>query len=199
MLAEPYKIKEVKHLPRLESHERWNLLKSVGFNTFRIMSEHVTFDMVARGMSAWTQEQKAGYMIGDEAYAGSRNYLGLIETAKEILGIEGMVPTHNGIGAEKLLVTTMLSKGQIVAHNRGRSEGLVPFNKGELVDVTGATAAEHMAPEHFGADIDTKRLSELLEANGKGKVAYVHMEVCPDGWNSQPVSMANIKEVKEIL
>ncbi len=67
LISEPYKIKEVKHIPLLESFARWNILKNVDFNVLRLSSDAVTFDLVARGMSSWSHFQKAGFMIGDEA------------------------------------------------------------------------------------------------------------------------------------
>ena len=39
-------------------------------------------------MSSWSHFQKAGYMIGDEAYAGSRNFIHLQRAAFENLGID---------------------------------------------------------------------------------------------------------------
>jgi len=120
MISEPYKIKEVKKTQDLKPYERWNVLKKVHFNTFHVSSDHITFDLASRGMSSWSHFQKAAFMIGDEAYAGSRNYIHLAKSAQEVLGLSQIVPAHNGIGAEKLLTTTMLKKDQAVLHNRGR-------------------------------------------------------------------------------
>ena len=136
MISEPYKIKEVKKTLDLKPYERWNVLKKARFNTFHVSSDHITFDLASRGMSSWSHFQKAAYMIGDEAYAGSRNYLHLAKSAQDVLGLSQIVPTHNGIGAEKLLTTTMLKSGQRVLHNRGRCEGLVPANGGKSVDIS---------------------------------------------------------------
>ena len=110
MISEPYKIKEVKKAPDLKPYERWNVLKKAHFNTFHVSSDYITFDLASRGMSSWSHYQKAAYMIDDEAYAGSRNYIHLARSAKEILGLSQVVPAHNGIGAEKLLATTILKK-----------------------------------------------------------------------------------------
>lgn len=198
MISEPFKIKEVKDLPRLQSYERWNILKNAGFNTYNVASDHVTFDLVAKGMSSWSHHQKAGYMIGDEAYAGSRNYISLQKAASEVLGLKHIVPTHNGIGAEKLLTTTMLKKGQVVPTNRGRSEGLVPFQEGILVETTHVKAGEFHHPSEFGADVDLDHLKSVVAEQTKGNVAYLHLETCPDAWNGQPISFANLKAVSDL-
>ncbi len=198
MLSEPYKIKEVKSLVRLQPYERWNILKRADFNTFGVSSEHVSFDLVARGMSSWTHFQKAGLMIGDEAYAGSVNFFHLQKNLDKTLGIKRLVPCHNGIGAEKLLATTSIKPGQIVLHNRHRPSGLVTYNKGTNVDVTQDRAKEYAAPDRFGADVDLARAEQIIRKEGKDKIAYFHIETCPDGWNGQPISLANLKAVKEL-
>lgn len=193
MRSEPYKIKEVKKSRALKPYERWNILKAKGFNTFNVLSGHVAFDMVARGMSAWSHFQKAALMIGDEAYAGARSYYSLEAAVRDVLGLAGIVPTHNRLGAEKLVATTMIKGGQTVLHNRGQASGLVAAAGGREMDITGPLAATMAGPERFGADLDLARLEGELQQLGKGGVAYVHVDLCPDGWGGQPVSLANLE------
>lgn len=197
MRSEPYKIKEVKKTKALKPYERWNILKAQGFNTFNVLSDHVAFDMVARGMSAWSHFQKAALMIGDEAYAGARSYYRLESALRDVLGIENIVPAHNGIGAEKLVATTMVKPSQTVLHNRGQQGGLVAAVGGVELDVTGPKAALMSAPEEFGADLDVARLESELRRLGREGAAYVHVDLCPDGWGGQPVSLANLERVRE--
>lgn len=196
--SEPFKIKEVKHLPHIEPYERWNLLKNSGFNLLKVSSDHVTFDLTAQGMSSWSHFQKAGYQIGDEAYAGSRNYRRLTETASAVLDLKHLVPTHNGLGAEKLLVTTMLRPGQMVLHNRGRCDGLVPFCGGKSVDVTGEKALKYREPGRFGADLDLNRIEFFLNERGRGGIAYIQVTLCPEDWCGQTVSMENLESVYKL-
>jgi len=198
MISEPYKIKEVKKMGNLKPYERWNILKKVHFNTFHVSSDYITFDLASRGMSSWSHYQKAAFMIGDEAYAGSRNYIHLKKSAQEVLGLSRVVPTHNGIGAEKLLATTILKKGQTVLHNRGRCEGLVPASGGISVDITCKEASSYPEPDKFGGNIDTKRLKRLLKEKGKEEISYILLETCPEAWNGQPLSFANLEAVSNL-
>ncbi len=198
MLCEPYKIKEVKSMPRLAPYERWNIIKGARFNTYGVTSEFVSFDMVAKGMSSWSHFQKAGLMTGDEAYAGSRNFYNLETQAQRVLGVGKIVPTHNGIGAEKLLAVTMCKRGQLVPTNRGRHEGLVPAVGGEFVEVTCKRGLSSMPPSEFGANVDVARLECLLGDKGKDGVAYVYLEACADAWNGQPLSVDNLTETRRI-
>lgn len=196
MISEPYKIKEVKKYSTLKPYERWNILKKVNFNTFHISSDYVNFDLIARGMSAWSHFQKAGFMIGDEAYAGSQNYRNLEASVRKLLGIEELVPTHNLIGAEKLLVTTLLEPEKIVLHNRGYHGGLIPG--GQSIDITTPEAAKFQEPDAFGGNVDLDRLEKIIEKEGNAGIAFIIMAACPGEWNGQPFSLENIKEVQRI-
>ncbi len=197
MYAEPYKIKEVKKMRSHTAYERWNILKRIGFNTFHVVSDNVSFDMIARGMSAWSHHQKAGFMIGDEAYAGSVNCAALETVALETLGLQKLVPSHNGIGAEKLLATTMIEEGRTVLHNRGITPALVIDCKGEPVDVTSEKARRFPLPSEFGSDVDLNRLDQKISELGNKGIAYIHLECCAYEWNGQPMSIGNMEEVSK--
>lgn len=197
MKSEPYKIKEVKQIRKFKPYERWNILKKVNFNTFHVSSDYITFDMISRGMSSWSHFQKAGYMIGDEAYAGSRNYIHLEKSTREVFGISQLVPTHNAIGAEKLLTSTMIQKDQYILHNRGIRSDLVEAHGGRSLDVISSKAVEYNEPQFFGGNVDLKLLRKHLSDKTKS-VAYIHIETCPENWNSQPVSFENLKSIREL-
>ena len=199
MISEPFKLKEVKSLPRLEPCERVDALLRGGYNPLRIPSDKVPFDLVARGTSAWSHFQKAGLQVGDEAYAGALNYYNLAEACHQVLGIpaDRIVPTHNGIGAEKLLCTTMLKRGQTVPHNRGRCEGLIPANGGMSVDVS-VPAGSCDDPARFRSNVDLPKLEALLRTIGKEGIPFVYLETCPDDRDSQPFSLANLEQVHKL-
>ena len=198
MISEPYKIKEVKKFKTLKSYEKWNVLKDANFNTFHICSDSVNFDMVSRGMSAWSHFQKAVYMAGDEAYAGSQNFRDLGKSAKEVLGLDGIVPAHSGIGAEKLLVIGLLKKGQTVLHNRGTACELVSANGCKSIDITENRKAHPGNLQSFGADVDLDELERLTGEGDANKIAYIHIETCPKGLNGQLISWANLAAIREI-
>jgi tyrosine phenol-lyase len=198
MISEPYKIKEVKKFRTLKSYEKWNVLRDASFNTFHIRSDFVNFDLVSRGMSAWSHFQKAVYMAGDEAYAGSRSYRDLVKAVKDVLGLDGIVPAHNGIGAEKLLVTSLLEKDRVVLHNRGITCEQVLSRDCNSIDITRDRRAHHADPQSFGADVDLDELEKLIQKNASNEIAYVHIETCPRGLNRKLISWANLAAIKEL-
>ncbi len=197
MIAEPYKIKEVKKMTALKTYERWNIIKAAKFNTFNISSDYVQFDMTARGMSAWSHFQKAALMTGDEAYAGARSYYKLEKNIRDILCISQIVPSHNGIGAEKLLAVTLIKKGQTVLHNRGSEKGLVEANGGKSIDISGDDLSAHERPDTFGGNVDVKKLEAKLKELEKENTAYIHIELCSEASSGQPLSMKNIEAARK--
>ncbi len=197
MHSEPFKLKEVQAIPQRAPFERWNTLKAHHFNISQVPTEEVTFEMVVRGPSSWSQFQKAGFMVGDEAYAGARSYYTLEAAVRALFGVEAIVPTHNGVGAEKLLATVLVKPGGVVLHNRGADSPLVIAHGGECLDVTAGHDSATAGPKSFRGDLDLSALAALLERHGD-RVAYVHVDLCPEGSGGRPVSIENLSRVREL-
>ena len=102
--AEPFKIKVVEPIKKTTRQERDQLIRKAGFNVFGLPAESIYVDLLTdSGTSAMSDSQWAGIMMGDESYAGSRNYYHFEESIKNIFGFKHVIPTHQGRSAENLL------------------------------------------------------------------------------------------------
>ena len=199
--AEPFRIKSVEPVSILPKAEREKAMKEAGFNTFLLDSEDVYIDLLTdSGTNAMSDRQWAGIMMGDEAYAGSRNFYHLQETVQDLFGFKYIVPTHQGRGAENILSRIAIKPGQYVPGNmyftttRFHQEA----NGGFFYDIIRDEAHDATLDIPFKGNIDVKKLENLINEKGAENIAYVCLAVTVNLAGGQPVSIANMKAVREL-
>ncbi len=201
-IIEPFKIKMVEPIKMTTREEREQTLKKAGFNLFLVRSEEVLIDLLTdSGTAAMSAEQWAGMMRGDEAYACSRSFYRFLAAVKDIFGFKHVIPTHQGRAAERILFSIMCKKGDVVPNNThfDTTRANIEFHGAEAVDLP-ISEALHPAEFHpFKGNMDEKGLRQLIERVGPEHIPLAMITVTNNSEGGQPVSMANIKEVKEIL
>lgn len=199
--AEPFKIKAVEPIAMTTRADREKLMKEAGYNTFLLNSRDVYIDLLTdSGTSAMSDKQWAGMMIGDEAYAGSRNFYHLQDVVREYYGFKYVVPTHQGRGAENLLSTIMIKPGDHVPGNmyftttRAHQER----NGATFHDIIIDEAHDSQIDLPFKGNIDVKKLQKLIDEVGADKIPYICLAVTVNLAGGQPVSIANMREVRAL-
>ena len=199
--AEPFKIKVVEPVKMISKEERIAAIKEAGYNTFNLKSEDCYIDLLTdSGTNAMSDAQWAGMMIGDEAYAGSKNWIYLENTIKELFGFNHVVPTHQGRGAENILSTIAIKPGQYVLGNmyftttRYHQER----NGAIFMDIIRPEAHDATIDIPFKGDIDVEKMESIIKEKGPENIAYVCLAVTVNLAGGQPVSMKNMREVRKV-
>lgn len=199
--AEPWKIKMVEPLRMISRDERARALAEAGYNTFLLRSDDVYIDLLTdSGTSAMSDRQWAGMLLGDEAYAGSRNFYRLEAAVQEFYGYRYVLPTHQGRGAEHLISQAAIKPGQYVPGNMYFTTTRLhqELAGGIFADVIVDAAHDPASPHLFKGDIDLDKLAALIAREGPGKIAYVSLAGTVNMAGGQPVSMANVRALREL-
>jgi tyrosine phenol-lyase len=199
--AEPYKIKMVELLKMTSPVHRKKAIQEAGYNTFLLRSDDVYIDLLTdSGTSAMSDRQWAGMMLGDEAYAGSRNFYHLEEVVKNIYGYKYLIPTHQGRGAENILSKVLIKKGDIIPGNMyfttTRLHQELAGGKFEDVIIDEAHDPENEFP--FKGNINLDKLDKLIKKYGAKRIPYVSMATSVNMAGGQPISMKNLRELRAL-
>ena len=199
--VEPYRIKVVESITLPSLDEREQALERAGYNLFNLLSEEVYIDLLTdSGTSAMSDRQWAGLMVGDEAYAGSRNWVHFEATVRELTGYPHVIPTHQGRAAEHLLLSQFAHAGQIVPNNMhfDTTRTHVLRTGARPVDIAVPEAYDCQSLHPFKGNVDTGRLTALLEGATGASIPLVMVTLTNNTGGGQPVSLANLREVARI-
>lgn len=199
--AEPWKIKMVEPIKLLDRGGRERAIAEAGYNTFLLRSEDVYIDLLTdSGTSAMSDRQWAGMMLGDEAYAGSRNFYHLEAAVQQYYGYKHLVPTHQGRGAEHLISRSLIKQGDVIPGNMYFTTTRLhqELAGGTFVDVIIDEAHDPTNMHPFKGNVDLGKLEDLIKRVGAEKIPYVSLAGTVNMAGGQPVSMANVKALREL-
>lgn len=197
--AEPYKIKMVELLKMTSPEDRRAAIVAAGFNTFLLRSEDVYIDLLTdSGVSAMSDRQWAGIMMGDEAYAGSRNFYHMRDTIEEYYSYKYTVPTHQGRGAEHILSQMLIKEGDFIPGNMYFTTTRLhqELAGAKFVDVIIDEAHEAVNDMPFKGNVDFDKLNALVDEVGAEKIPYICIATCVNMAGGEPISMQNFKELR---
>jgi tryptophanase len=201
-VAPPYRIKMVEPIKITTRKERIKFLEAAGYNPFSLRSEDVYIDLLTdSGTGAMSQYQWAALMMGDEAYAGSRSFYKMDKVVKDITGYKYFIPAHQGRGAEQVVLPQLVTGDEMYFISNMHFDTTRAH-----VELAGARALDCVIDECFDTEnyhpfkgnFDLKRLDEMILDKGAKNVAGIIMTITNNSAGGQPVSMENMRGVREI-
>lgn len=199
--AEPYKIKMVEPIFMTTIEERKKYIQDAGYNTFLLKSENVYIDLLTdSGTSAMSDKQWAQIMMGDEAYAGSKDFYHMEATIQKYYGYKYVIPTHQGRAAEHLISKILIRQGDFVPGNMYFTTTRLhqELAGGTFVDVIVDEAHDPESTFKFKGNVDLKKLEDLILKVGADKIPYICVATTVNMAGGQPISMSNLKAVRTL-
>jgi tyrosine phenol-lyase len=199
--AEPWKVKVVEPIKMTTRGQREKAINEAGFNTFLLRSEDVYIDLLTdSGTNAMSDWQWAGMMLGDEAYAGSKNFYNLEAAIQEYYGFKYIVPTHQGRGAENILSRILIKPGDYVPGNMYFTTTRLhqELAGGTFVDIIIPEAHDPCSEHPFKGDVDLGALESLIGRVGAEKIPYISLAATVNMAGGQPISLANLRQVRAL-
>jgi tyrosine phenol-lyase len=199
--AEPFRIKVVEPLRRVPREERERLIREAGLNIFAVPADSIYVDLLTdSGTSAMSDRQWAGLMVGDESYAGSRNFYRFRDAVRDLFGYAHVIPTHQGRMAENLLFSTVVRAGDVVPNNIhfDTTRANVEHQGAEALDLVIDEGLDPQSPHPFKGNLDPEKLERVIRERGRERVPLVMLTVTNNSGGGQPVSMENVKRVREV-
>ncbi len=201
-IPEPFRIKMIEPIKVLSKDERKKAIERAFNNLFLLRSEEVYIDLLTdSGTGAMSDNQWAGLMLGDESYAGSKNFYNLEKTVKDIIGYPMVVPTHQGRGAEKVLFPSLIKKkGQYVIGNMhfDTSKAHIEICGGVAVNFVTEKALDTTTYYDFKGNFDLEKTEDFIKKEGPENIAFINVTITCNGAGGQPVSMENIRGVSDL-
>lgn len=200
-IPEPFRIKSVEPIKKTSAAERLNFLRESGYNVFNLRAEDVYIDLLTdSGTGAMSMDQWAGIMLGDESYAGTRNFFNFKDAVQDIMGFKHVAPTHQGRGAENVLFSIMVKPGQTVTNN-------IHFDTTMAnILARGGNPTNHTIPEArdpqfqhpFKGNMDIAALEAYIQEVGPDNIPLGMTTVTNNAGGGQPVSLENIRQTAEV-
>src|ERR1022692_4062411 len=199
-IIEPFRIHSVEPLRMTTPEERQRAVRVAGCNLFALHSDDVLIDLLTdSGTGAMSRDQWAAIQHGDESYAGSPSWFRFLEAVQDLFPFKHVIPTHQGRAAEKILFTAIGGPGKSVPNNThfDTTRANVEFTGAEAVDLLVPEGHDPSAQHPFKGNMDVDRLDALLRSHD-GSVPVVFMTITNNSGGGQPVSLANLRAVRQV-
>lgn len=200
-IIEPFKIKMVEPIKLTTAAQRDEILRKAHFNAFLIPAEDVLIDLLTdSGTAAMSSNQWAAMLQGDESYAGARSWYRFERVLRELTGMPHILPTHQGRASERILFELLGGPGKVIPSNNhfDTTRANIAHSGAKPVDLV-IEEGKHPRGNHpFKGNLDVGKLETLIGRVGHERVPVCMVTVTNNSGGGQPVSLANLKAVREV-
>jgi tryptophanase len=196
-IIEPFRIHSVEPIRMTTREERQHELERAGYNLFNVPGPRVLVDLLTdSGTGAMSSEQWAGLQRGDESYAGSASWFRFRDAVQELFPFRHVIPTNRGRAAEKIVFSALGGPGKTIPNNThfDTTRANVEFTGAEALDLPVPEALVPSSRHPFKGNMDVEALRRVL---AERDVPVVFMTLTNNSGGGQPVSMANLRAVRE--
>jgi tryptophanase len=199
-IIEPFRIHSVEPLTMTTAAQRRQYAKDAGYNLFQVRAEDVLIDLLTdSGTGAMSRDQWAAMQRGDESYAGSPSYFIFRDAVQNLFPFTHVIPVHQGRAAERIIFGVLGGAGKVVPSNThfDTTRANIEVTGAEGVDLVIDEANDPTSLHPFKGNMDIDKLDELLAVRA-ADVPVVFITITNNSGGGQPVSMANLREVRRV-
>lgn len=199
--VEMHKARMVQKISLVPVEERLRAIGEAGYNTFLLKTRDIFLDMLTdSGVNAMSDNQFAGMIRTDDAYAGSMTFYEFASAVEDVLGYKYVMNTHQGRAAEHLLTKVFAKPGNAIPTNYHftTTKAHIELAGAACLEIYCDEALKTESSNLFKGNMDPNKLKNVIQKYGKDNVAFVRMEATTNLIGGQPFSMANLREIREI-
>jgi tyrosine phenol-lyase len=191
----------VQKIALIAVEERLKAIGEAGYNTFLLKTKDIFLDMLTdSGVNAMSDNQFAGMLNADDAYAGSMTFYQFADAVKDVMGFKHVMNTHQGRAAEHLIAKVFIKPGNVVPTNYHftTTKAHIELQGAPVLEIYYDDALKTESKNQFKGNMDPQKLRNIIKKFGKGNVAFVRMEATTNLIGGQPFSLANLREIRQI-
>jgi len=198
---EMHKARMVKKVQLVPVEDRLKAMGEAGYNTFLLKTKDIFLDMLTdSGVNAMSDNQFAGLMNADDAYAGSMTFYEFAKAVEDVLGYKHVMNTHQGRAAEHLLAKVFAKPGGVIPTNYHftTTKAHIELQGMQVMEIYYDDALKTESTNQFKGNMDPSKLRAIIKKYGSEKIGFVRMEATTNLIGGQPFSMKNFREIRQI-
>ena len=204
----PYEIAVARPLRQTTPADREAALRDAYFNTELIPQDLIYIDLSTdSGVSSLSTTQLAAVAAPSNiepgmglASEGSRSFALLAEQVGRVFGFPYFVATPQGRAAERIWTKIHIRPNTFVIGNLlfPSTRVHIEMNGAKVVEAADEAAYDLTSDEPFKGNLDVQKLQSAIAQEGADHVSCIYVELGDNACGGHPVSLANLRAIKEI-